>query len=894
MRGATSRVLRAPRWELPADFTGQDRPVVTVSAPAGYGKTTLLAEWRQDVTAMGCKVVSLVVDADDRDGDRLTFELLHAFSPADSRRSQMLLGGVGDHGKRAIIMALLAEMASRTQQTVLFIDDVHWLGDAAAESILRLLIAQQPERLALVLSGRSNAALLASESLLADRMHRYGAHQLTFNEAEVAELLRQYGVEPRPSLVKNIVERTQGWPAVVRLIAMTLQEGERNQDSFLEGLVERRQALTEYLSDVLLARLPVRCGQFLLGISLFRRFSVHLAAATTGMEDAGKLLDELERRALPLSPSGDTGLPYSLHPLVREFLLARLRKDNPANLRRITSSALVWLTAHHRIDAAIDLSLDVEDVEAAAGLIDRFARNAARHYGRHATFLYWCNKIPKEYISRFPQIQVVRIWSLNVMRRYSEADQIMADLEEQSGTSSNSEGAGQAVTGPPARIPELVELEQCIQLTLRDQWVHLTPKVMKWLVSWPDADRLNRGMAYTMIGCGESACSKFDSAIENFRMGRRLMGECNAHYVVAWANMWAAVALTKQGNYRQALHECEEAVSHVASHLGGQTPAEIMLHALRSLLLYEQNRLEEASAALEHGLTALVEQSSVDSMIMGYVALARLQNARRSHLDALETLAEGEVLGWSHELPRLAIALTAERIDLLLRQGEAGQAAQIWQELRQAVQRRASSGSELALKDKACRIEARLALAKGAYSAAFELVVPALQQATETGQKRKQVELLLLQARALEGQGDRASAQALFERALDVAMPQGYVRVFADEGESIKPLLSGYLDSRRDAGRSAKSEYVEQLTEALEIERSRPGGSGVHPALTLTRREIKILEKLQSGLSNRELADALFITEGTLKWHLKNIYGKLSVTNRVAAIAAGRECGFLS
>jgi len=888
MSSPVSRILKAERWMLPADLVTGDRPLVTVGAPAGYGKSTLLAEWCQELKRQACDVVSLVMDPDDRDGDRLILDLLHAFAPADAQRSHMLLGGVGEQGKRAVIMALLAEIASRRQRTALFIDDTHWLAAAAVGSILRQLITHQPSSLALVLSGRNRLAAHSGDALLQGRARSYGAEQLAFRAREVADLLRQHGVEPRPSLVDGIMERSRGWPAVVRLIAMILQEEASAEDSLLQGLVERRQVLTEYLSDVLLSRLPARSARFLLGISLLRRFSAELAAATTDMGDADRLLEELERLALPWSPSGDPTLPYALHPLVREFLLARLRREEPEDLQRFTSAARVWLTDNRRIDAAIDLSLDVGDVTGAAELIDRFARSAARHYGRHATFLYWCNKIPPAQLSNFPRIQVVRVWSLNVVRRYDEADRILTELSNLAGE----EARAASPSGPTASsVVALAEFERYVQRTLRDQWIGLASAVRHWLARWPDAETLYQGMAYTMIGCGETAASDFESALQSYRTARRLYLACDAHYVAVWVAMWTAVALAKQGKYRDALHECDEAVSYTTSRLGGHTPAELMIQAQRGFLLYEFNRLDEAGSALEHGLTALVEQSSVDSMIMGYVALARLQNARCMHLDALETLAEGEVLGWSHALPRLAIALAAERIDLLLRQGETAQAVVLWQELERTVRNRLAEEHMLALHDKAQRIEARIALLRGEPERVQALLTPALEQAHRTGQKRKQVEIRLLCAlSAQEAQCQDVAIQHLHD-ALDVAMSQGFVRVFVDEGEAAGRLLTAYRETRVRGGRVAMGEYLQQLLNALE--EGKPKSPAAFSTV-LTQQEARILGKLQSPLSNRELADSLFITEGTLKWHLKNIYAKLGVTSRVAAIAVSRERGLLS
>lgn len=886
-----SRYLHADRRALPAGFFTQPRPVVQVNAPAGYGKSTLLAFWRRELIGQGWQVVALDVDTDDRDGDRLTVELLHAFAPADAQRSQMLLGGVGDKGKRAVIMALLAELSSGTQRTALFIDDIHWLGEAAAETTLRLLIAHQPVSLALVLSGRAHASAWASEALLDGRLHAFGIPQLAFDHNDVRELLGQYGLRPRATLVRNILDRTEGWPAVVRLLAMTLQGDERHQGAFVDRMVERRQALTDYLSEVLLARLSERSARFLVSISVLRRFSVALAAAAAGMDDAARLLDDLERRALPLSTGSDAAMPYALHPLVRDFLLARLRRDDPELMAQVAARARQWLEQQRQIDAAIDLSLDIGDIAAAAALIDRFARSAARHYGRHATFLYWCNKIPAAELTRFPRIQVIRVWSLNVMRRYAEADQVLVELEQlaaQPGT----EAAGR--DDELCDVAEIAELERCVQLVLRDRWVDLDRKARAWLARWPDVDVLHRGMAHTMIGCGESANSDFVAAIASLRTGQQLMGAAKAHYVVAWANMWRVVAYIKQGHYRQALRDCDEAVAHVAQHLGGQTPAEIMLHALRAAVLYEFDRLDEASAALEHGLTALVEQSSVDAMITGHVTLARLQSARGAHLDALDTLAEGEVLGWSHGLSRLAVAAAAERTDMLLRQGEIAQATEVWNQLKTLVRQRPSGDGDLAVRDKDLRIEARLAMARQAWGRALELLEPSLARAATTGQKRKQVELLILQAIAAQGLAQPERSQGLLRQALDLGMSQGYVRVFADEGAAMQGLLARFEAALPGESRGAMREYVKLLAQAARLES--PGSATVADSGTLTAltpRELKILKQLPSSLSNRELADALFITEGTLKWHLKNIYSKLGVASRVAAIAAGRQGGLL-
>ncbi|WP_112187925.1 LuxR C-terminal-related transcriptional regulator [Methylibium petroleiphilum] len=895
MHKAASWILKPERWKLPAAFRTVSRPVFAVSAPAGYGKSTLLSEWREEVIALGYRVVWLLVDGDDQDGDKLAIDLLHAFSPADTERSQSLVNGVGDRGKRAVIMALVAEMASRQERTVLFVDDVHWLSDNTAATLLRPLIRHQPERMALVLSGRANLSSLSSEAALDRRLHVVDHIQLAFNQSDIAQILRQYSVKPRQALVQAIYERSEGWPAIVRLIAMTLHSDEESQNNLLQGLLERPQAISEYLSEVLLSQLPDRAAQLLLCLAMLRRFNGRLVAAATEMSDAEAVLAELQRRALPISRSNDAMLPYALHPIVRDFLLIRIRRQGINQIGPYVERALAWLTDNGRIDAAIDLSLDVGNVKNAAALIDHYARTMARYQGRHATFLYWANKLPLEALAQFPEIRVKQAWSLAVLRRAAEAKAVLAKLIIEFAEPTNRPDAASHGFDDQrlSRIRQAVELERCTVPTLCDRAQDAAPYARSWLSRWPDAEPIDLAIANIVVGCGAMADTDFEVSLAHLRTAQRYVDECKGYYVKAWVDMWLATVLSKQGRYRQALYECDEAVTAVATHLGGETAVEIMLHAIRAPLLYEMNRLEEAGAALEHGLTALIEQTSVDSIIMGHVALARLQNAQGSHLDALETLAEGEVIGRTHGLSRLVVALAAERIDLLLRHRELGQAQAQWLELQNFSECGPADAFESAMSDKAPRIESRIALLKGNNSVACELTEPALQRAIRTGQKRKQVELLLIRALAAQAGKEHERAGDALQRAIEVAMSEGYVRVFVDEGEQMRLLLISAAGLAARAS-SPTGEYLRQILAAFSVQKSDPKTSAfIAGAESLTGRELKILRRLQSDLSNRQLADTLYITEGTLKWHLKNIYGKLNVTNRLTAVTAGRKLGLL-
>jgi LuxR family transcriptional regulator, maltose regulon positive regulatory protein len=560
------------------------------------------------------------------------------------------------------------------------------------------------------------------------------------------------------------------------------------------------------------------------------------------------------------------------------------------NSRRPPPRAQEWLLARNRVDVAIDLRLDIGDIDGAAVLIDQFARLFMRHYGLHLTFLQWCNKIPNDQLRRYPRVQSLRVWALNILRRYDEADIILVELEDGLRTTVPLEQRSEEARS----LRRLVDLEQCVKLVVRDQWLPLETAARSWIGRWTgDAEPLHLGMAHVMVGCGAAASSDFDEALTEIRIGRKLIAESQAHYCLAWTQMWMAAILTMKCQYRQALAECDDAIVQIACHLGGRTPAELMLQALRALLLYENNQLEEASEALENGLTALVEQSSVDSLIAGYVTLARILAGGNQHLEAGAILAEGEAIGWRHDLPRLAVALGAERTDLLLKQGQLGPARALWEELQQRVDSPVLDSvarviGQRALTDKTGRIEARMLMVSGNAISARDLIAACVRHAIQKGQKHKVVEMLLLQARAYLHAHDRNAAFALLQEAIDIGIVQGYVRVFVYEDIEIRDMLQSRLDGRPAP---ALREYLKLLIGAFQGNAAASATTEPYTSESFTRRELKIIARLSSGMNNRELANALFITEGTLKWHLKNIYSKLGVASRVSAINAAKALG---
>ena len=879
---------------LPEEIWEQSRQIVSVSAPAGYGKSTLLSQWRSHFENDGARVVWLTASGDDREGSKLLLDFAQSLEHAHSQSPESLIDRYGSQGWEAVIKALYAELTALSPRAALFVDDVHELLDGPAESMLRLLLRYQPARVVLVLCGRAPVHLAVSKALLEGRLIRYADTQLALNKAEISSLLEQHGIRPREELISVLQDRTQGWPAAVRLVALTMQGDTRSQDQFVSGLGLGPQSLTDYLNDNLVAQQSPRMNQFLQRVSLLRQFTVRSARAVTGFDDTAEILDEIHRSALPIRCTSDSETVYVLHPLMRDFLLARLMRLSAKEIERYRTRALRWLLKAEQIDKAIEVCLDSNDLAGAAALISEHAAAMVQRYGRHVTYLYWINKLPKEELAQFPEIRLKQAWSLNFLQRYEEAESIRNELELEI-----QESAGTVDAQWQERLEQAIELQRCAEAALRDRAVTSIARSSNWLRRWPQGGEFERSVANSCLAFSQKTLGRFELAERHGRQGQTLARQCQDHYVLAWATMLTASVLIKQGQCRQALYECDHGLAELQPHLDKRAPATMMLHAMRAGLLYEFNQLDEVRDALEEGLTALVEQSSADPMIIGFVTLARLQAIGGNVHAGIETLHEGEVLGRGRQLPRLAITLAAERIVLLLRSGEFRQARQQWESLHEDPALGGAGSFAKALEDKAGRIQARIGIAEGKYQEALELLARPLEHARATGQRRKLVELLLLRAIALRQ--SKAPVAETFETlgdAVGIAMQGGYVRTLVDEGEPLRRLLAEYTSGGVAAPPSQACQvYLREIDIAMHRASPEAGNEddefGQKVVEPLTERELQIVVRLKAGPSNRQLSDALLITPGTLKWHLSNIYAKLGVSNRLAAISRAQALGLV-
>ena len=872
-------MLSRPRLHADALLNGKCQ-VVEIVAPAGYGKTTLLRAWHDQAANKGIKPLWVALDETTRGAVPFVRRILAALQELDENAIAIDsdVGGLD---------LLLGELDRLQLSCVLFVDDVQLLAGSPALQTLSWLLANQPDALSIVLSGREQSILPIQSRRLRGQLTRYTAQDLAFTHEECSRfLLESHAIQVDEGDLAQLHRRTEGWAAALQLVALALR-GADDPKGFVRAFGGSNRDLTDYLAETVLSRLSEADRTFLFRICVLDRLCGDLCDSVTGESDSQRRLEEIERRNLFLIPLDAHREWFRFHSLFRGFLRARANVENRERCRADLMSAARWCLDHGHQEEAVDYSLQAGDADQAARIIADFAEELVGFRGEHQRLVEWIGRLPSAAMARHPKIAINHAWSLTFQSRFEEADKTLDQL------------AAAAPISSAASFHDEVrcarELNHCLALGLSDHAQAAATTALRWLEAWPKATEWQLGPVYNVLAYAHKCMGEFDAAARAVAKARENFAKAASPFGTGWAEFFNVMLQMRQGRYRAAHASCSTAMAMSAEQLGRNSLMFCMHAALLASIEYERNQLPQAREALAHGLKFLEPHGSIDSMLAAYVTLARLMASEGRLVDACDLLQEGEATGRRRAARRLTITLVAERALLLLRNGQLDTV----NELLRSELVPEPEGSEYAgvVRDKRERLLVRVAIARGAAESALEPLGILIRRARNGHQVRKHVELLLIRARALLSLGRDNEALRSFSEALDLAGPERLVRVFLDEGEPLHALMAtAHGDLDREAPRTASVELLEELIAAIHTERT-PRALVAEPETgvmePLTSRELQILRMIESGLSNKQLATRMFISERTLKWHLGNIYQKFDVKNRSGAIVKARRLGLL-
>ncbi len=689
------------------------------------------------------------------------------------------------------------------------------------------------------------------------------------------------GLDLPPATMAALESRTEGWVAGLQLAGLSLQ-GRTDVAAFLAAFTGSHRFVLDYLSEEVLSRQSPTVLSFLMQTSILERLSGSLCDAVTEQEGSQAMLEALEQANLFVVALDEERRWYRYHQLFAELLYSRLQQTHPTLLPELHRRASLWYEQHAQLMEAVRHALAAQDSERAARLIEQGGMMVAA-WGQTRLLLEWLNALPDALVRASPFLCAAYAIALHLNDQLEEAEARLADAERA------------LEAHPPAEHTGIV---LALAANIRANLARYSGDLTRYVALGQQASDL-LAEANVTVRAGptiQAACSYLVSGDVTASREQQVQGAVATARTSGYAlihfrslTMLARMQVL-QGRLREAAATYEEAgqVAPGLQVLQALTPGVAYCFGL-SDLWREWNRLDEAERLLEQGMELVKEKQSVfaDEVLLGYLTLARLQQARGGDSASLATLdAFLHLAETRHFTSQVKVTARAMRAQMALLQGHLAEAIH-WAD-ESGVE--ASDATLPYLCEPAYLVLARVRIAQGRedpagpyLSNALRLLERLLADAEAKARVGSVLEILLLQAVALATRGNRASALTTLGRALALAQPQGYVRLFVDEGIPMLTLL------RESQARGMMPDYVATLLSAFGAQPQASAAPSVpmnSPLLEpLTTREREVLQLLAAGASNGEIARRLVLSLGTVKKHVSNICGKLGVQSRTQAVA---------
>jgi LuxR family transcriptional regulator, maltose regulon positive regulatory protein len=885
------RAQLVPRPRLLKRLTqGMEGTLTLVSAPAGFGKTTLLSQW---VAHSGVPVAWLSLDPEDNDPVRFLSGMIAALQRLDhriGRAALALLHTPQPAPPEAVLSLLINDVASAEgEHFALVLDDYHVIEALPIHRALASFMEHLPPQIHLTLATRADPPLPLARLRAHGQLIEVRAAELRFDTQEVSAFLHIVSeLALSPEDIVMLEHRTEGWVAGLQLAALSLRD-RVDVSTFLATFTGSHRFVLDYLSEEVLSRLDAPTQSFLTHTCVLERLCGSLCDAMTLQEDEetpGQLmLEALEQANLFVVPLDDEHGWYRYHHLFADVLKSRLQQTQPFLLPELHYRASVWYEHHGMVAEAVQHALAAPDIARAARFIEEHALIVAGQGGTQ-TVLGWLNALPDALVRARPALCLAHAVLLMLFKRQSEAAEDR--LQE-------AEHLIQADT--PAEQARIIQGWAAV---IRGNMVRYTGDLVRTVALahealdlLPEREVIGRATALVYTAHAYQVSGDVTPESEHLVAGTLAPARASGNLFSILRSLTLLARLyVLQGRLREAATLYEEAVRVI----GGPEVLQVLSSGPAcpfglAEILYEWNKLDEAEQQLAQGMRLLEGATLVDAdfMTLGYTALALLQHARGQAGQALATLDAFAHLAYTrHFVPHLVDRGVAIRAQVELAQGNLA-AAMCWADASGLT----SDDAPNYPREREYLILARVGLAQGrsdphspSLQEALCFLERLLHEAEINARMGSVLEILTVRALALDAQGKRHGALTTLERALRLGAPEGYIRLFVDEGAPMRALL------RLAHARGITPDYVATLLLAFEEQ-----SPSEHPLNTddprglvepLTVREREVLRLLEAGASNRSIAHNLVLSLGTVKKHVSNIYGKLGVRSRTQALAHAR------
>ncbi|MCP4679496.1 MAG: AAA family ATPase [Deltaproteobacteria bacterium] len=881
-RRRTDEVFRPRLFDRLNHGLAAGHPLMLVSTPAGYGKSTLLSSWLEQLD--GPRSAWLSLDCEDNDPLRFWAYLVATIRSADSSlcgEVSEILAGDQPPAFHRIATLVLNELASCEDDIVLILDDYHFIQSEDVHAGMSFLLEHAPPSLHLVIATRVDPSLPISRLRAGHRLTELRAADLCFDAPEATSFLGDVmGLSLGEGDVTTLAQRTEGWIVGLQLAALSLQ-GREDTHGFIQSFSGGHQYIIDYLVDEVVDRQPEERRRFLLHTSILERFDASLCDAVLERDDSRRMLEEMERSNLFVIPLDDHRGWYRYHHLFADLLRERLVRDQTGAVEGLNLRAAIWFESKELWNDALTHAFKAVDLDRAHRLQEVVTHEAVRR-GRLSTFVYWATATPEELIRRRPSLGIIPAWAYIFVGEYDKAGQMIPKI------------VAYAETLEPSEIKRFIEGDLALMQGLAVEKTHDYEATLALCEQseelMPNKERIPAAVVQAMIGSCHRAFGNFDRAMDYYREAERrglAMGD-------SWTPSMACVDMVQiceiRGDLAGAEIHCQRVIDRSENLSGRRIGSFCRADLHLADLLREQNQLDRALEHAEIGIRSLEDWWRPEDALIALTVMAAVRMSRGELVEAKETMAQATEVDRANPVHRTyTVGREAVEARLWAVSGNFDSADKWIAELAD----RPLCG--IVYREKLQTEAAWIRLAQNRPEQALEIIDGLVEPAREGSRLGHLVQMLSIRAVALSEMGRTGEALEALGEALEIGAAQGHVRSLIGLGQPMGRLLK--LGLKEVGWEPRAEEKAQSLLKALEPD----GGESIDPRKQanqglvepLSERETEVLPLVAQGLSNKEIAQKLFVSVNTVKTHVHNIAAKLNVKTRTQAAAKARENGLI-
>ena len=902
---ASSALLVQRERLLDRESAIRDAKVTLVQAAAGYGKTTLLAEWYRRLSKERGIALWVPIDATIGDSRDLFEALAKALEAADVtiEEIKVLLSAEGFAANNVLVAAISDAIATIDSDVFIFLDDLHFLLRSEAKSALVALLRDLPGNAHIIMGSREVHDLPLARLRSRGELVELYEHDLRFADEETEAFLQQAG---QTHLSRDDIARinasTEGWATGLRLLSLAIADGD--DVPLLEPEKGSRRKYAAFFAEEVFNNRSPEVQEFLLSTACLGRVCASLANAVTGNKDGAGLLAEIESAGVFLVALDEDGQWYRYHHLFSDFLKRRLEAREPGGMARRCGEAARWFADNDLLPEAFEHAMLANDPYLAALILDRRCQSMF-YSGELRSFVGLAEQLPAAALNKFPHILFTQAWLLIISWRFSEAEDVLAASRDRL---RQLDEAGVDDRTDRASL-QFLQIHREMMLALFTDRMTETRELLAQLeTAEPISDHYILGTVYTSHlyhGLQRPARCEIDDLDAQAQQHYRRTGSI---FVRIWHHSVVGLALLRRGDLSRALPALELAMAS-AQRLAGETSE---LAAIPGLLMaevhYERDDRTEAAR-----LIATYEELGrglgyVDQRVASLMVAVRLRQIGKETQIVEHLLADAAALASAHGFERLRLSVAAEAARHYLLEGRLDRIGRFVRrgDVSTELKDHFPAAQKSLLDEARALLAVRLAQARGEFANAAVVASRWADLYLKGGWRTAAVRWSVRAATLEALNGDRSQARRTLLGAALHGRDAGLVRSFLDGGEVVMSLLAGRgVDGATGEEGSSLDGYLAMLVQRWNGEQGNLpsnaaktdrffGESDLISALdALTEREVDILRRVGNGQLNREIADAVGLTEGSVKWYLNRIYGKIGVSRRAQAVKRARQMGII-